>query len=118
MICQYVLWTRVAYIAVRPKKVVLVPEISWGKKIYHSHALTVQCVSEYVLFNFKKQTSKKKQESKKVKKAKKIKKKREHLWKFVANLVDFSRQPLFQKQECFSLELMERKCVYGLQCDT
>ena len=59
----------------------------------------------------------KKQESKKVKKAKKIKKKREHLWKFAANLVDFSRQPHFRKQECFSLELMERKCVYGLQCD-
>ena len=77
MICEHdVLWTRIEYRVVRPKKkVVFLPEIFWAETFYHSPARTVKFVSEYIyLMSKNKQAKKTKEKNKNTIKAKNIKK--------------------------------------------
>ena len=57
------------------------PEIGQVKNFYHSPGRMVEYVSEYIIFNFKKQTYKQKKKKEYKKKQKKLKKKREYIRK-------------------------------------
>ena len=84
------------------------------KIFYHSPARIVECVAEYITFNFNKQISQtKKQKNKDTKKQKKLKKKSEYLRKIDKKNIcghpgeDFSRHPHLRKQEHLFFGLIE-----------
>ena len=64
----------------RQKKVFLFPEIGQVKNFYHSPGRMVEYVSEYIIFNFKKQTYKQKEKKKKKKKKQKETKKEKRIY--------------------------------------